>query len=321
MFAGPVSFSDEAGAEPAGGPRESAVLEITHRSSVTEDQIDDLGHMNVRYYGVNARAATDAVLGSWAGQPLSNLELDDIYTRHHREQLLGADLTVRSGVVGVSADGVEIYHELANAESGVLAATFVHRLHVPKGEAPLSAEVVAALETLVTPIPEQGATRSISLDGDPVEGAPTFAEVQNRGLAMRLVREVEADECHSDGRYRADMATMLVWAGVAPEGIRQSYLETGENGEKMGWAAMENRVRTLRLPRLGDRVQSFSALMEINDKTTRRRAWCYDADRGDLLTTFEVVNLAFNIDARKPMSIPTASREREAQRLHPDLDV
>ena len=38
-----------------------SALEITHRSSVTEDQIDHLGHMNVQYYGTNARAATRAM--------------------------------------------------------------------------------------------------------------------------------------------------------------------------------------------------------------------------------------------------------------------
>ncbi|MFT6393412.1 MAG: hypothetical protein ACJA14_002942, partial [Ilumatobacter sp.] len=30
-------------------------LAVTHTSTVTADQIDHLGHMNVRYYGVNAR--------------------------------------------------------------------------------------------------------------------------------------------------------------------------------------------------------------------------------------------------------------------------
>ncbi len=37
-------------------------LTTTHTSTVTEDQIDHLGHMNVRFYAVNARAGTDALL-------------------------------------------------------------------------------------------------------------------------------------------------------------------------------------------------------------------------------------------------------------------
>ena len=37
-------------------------LTVTHHSAVTEDQIDHLGHMNVRFYGVNAHAGTAAIL-------------------------------------------------------------------------------------------------------------------------------------------------------------------------------------------------------------------------------------------------------------------
>ena len=36
----------------------ATALTVTRRSSVTEDQIDHLGHMNVRFYGVNAQAGT-----------------------------------------------------------------------------------------------------------------------------------------------------------------------------------------------------------------------------------------------------------------------
>jgi hypothetical protein len=47
--------------------------------------------------------------------------------------------------------------------------------------------------------------------------------------------------------------------------------------------------------------------------------WAYDVDRRDLLITFEVVNLAFDVGARRPMRIPDAIRAREASVLHPDL--
>ena len=68
------------------------MLRTTHTSTVTEDQIDHLGHMNVRFYGVNAQAGTRAVLGGlpgWTGRPYL---VHDTYTRHHREQLFGTTL-------------------------------------------------------------------------------------------------------------------------------------------------------------------------------------------------------------------------------------
>ena len=45
----------------------------------------------------------------------------------------------------------------------------------------------------------------------------------------------------------------------------------------------------------------------------------YDLDRGDLLTTFEIVNLAFDIKARAAMSIPANIRSAERALVHEDL--
>src|SRR5262245_51967073 len=103
-------------------------LQTTHESTVTEEQIDHLGHMNVRFYAVNAKASTDALLADlpgWGGRPHV---VHDLYTRHLREQLLGTSLVVRSAVIGAGADGLRLYHELAAADTGVLAATFVYRV-------------------------------------------------------------------------------------------------------------------------------------------------------------------------------------------------
>ena len=92
-------------------------LTVTHTSTVTPDQIDHLGHMNVRYYGVNACSATRSLVGA--------APIVDMYTRHHREQLVGAELEVRSGLLDVDDRTVRLYHELANTDTGDVAATFV----------------------------------------------------------------------------------------------------------------------------------------------------------------------------------------------------
>jgi hypothetical protein len=96
-------------------------------------------------------------------------------------------------------------------------------------------------------------------------------------------------------------------------------LHEGPDGERMGWASMETRMVIRRLPRLGDQIQSFSAVIGLADKTSHRIQWAYDVDRGDLLTTFEVVNLAFDTGGRRPMTIPPRLRAAEQSVLHQDL--
>jgi acyl-CoA thioesterase FadM len=297
-------------------------LTTTHHSTVTESQIDHLGHMNVHFYGVNAQAGTAALLGDLTDQTSPKLRPIDIYTRHHAEQLLGARLVVRSGVVGVDAGFLRLYHELANEDTGALAATFFHRLRAedPAGApAPLPEAIVDFARSSIVPVPAHGTTRSIALDTDPVATAPDLLVLQERELAMRKVRTVSADECDAEGAYIRSNAPMLAWGGRPVNDRTPEMLHEAPGGIRMGWASMETRLRVARLPRAGDHIQSFSAVIGLRDKTSHRILWAYDVDHGDLLITFEIVNLAFDIGARSAMSIPPNIREFEQAATHEDL--
>lgn len=289
-------------------------LAVTHRSTVTEEQIDHLGHMNVRFYGVNAAAGTRALLGE-LGVPPGTGRVVDLYTRHLREQLLGAALLVRSGVVGVVLDGLRLYHELVNEATGDLAATFVHRVRL----GPVDPAIADAAAARVVDLPRHGAPRSVSLDTDPVASAPGIARLRALDLAVRKERAVTAEECDAAGDYQPTMAAMLVWGGEPVDGRFPPLLHDGPNGERMGWASMETRMVVNRLPHLGERIQSFSAVTVLADKVMQNIMWAYAVDSGELLTTFEVVNLAFDVNHRRPMPIPDRIRAYERRILHPEL--
>lgn len=294
-----------------------AELAVTFETTVTPDQIDHLGHMNVRFYGRNAQSATTEVLRRLGLDPTTaTMRVDDIYTRHLHEQLVNAPLEVRSGVIDAADGRVRIYHELANQSDGAIAATFVHGVRTDTGD---TADVIAAGRTQLTTIPPHGASRTISLDADPFATAPSIDVVRERGLAMRKPRAIGADECRADGTYIAEYAPMLTWAGEALDGHRGDELVDGPNGERMGWASMETRMTLVRLPRLGDQIQAFGALIEMRDKTMHRVQWAYDLATDELLTMFESVSLAFDTVGRRAMSIPERIRAREATAAHPDL--
>ncbi|MFK7919204.1 MAG: hypothetical protein AB8G14_14105 [Ilumatobacter sp.] len=278
-------------------------LTVTHTSTVTEDQIDHLGHMNVRYYAVNARAATRSLLGS--GQ------IFDMYTRHHREQLLGSELEVRTGILGVDADSTQLYHELVNVSTGYAAATFVYRVR--------SNTPIDQVDTVT--MPEHGRPRSIDLES--VMTTPALSELQELGLAMRAPRDVNTDDTGGGDTVASSLVPMLFWGGEPADGSEFKLVHTGPNGENMGWATMETRVVLNRLPVLGTRIQSFSAVTAVADKTSQQTLWVYDLDgndgSGELLASFEVVSVLFDIGARRAMSIPDEMRARDFSELHPEL--
>jgi acyl-CoA thioesterase FadM len=297
-------------------------LQITHRSEVTEDQIDHLGHMNVRFYAVNAQEGTAAMLAGlpgWGGRPYA---IHDVYTRHHREQLLGTRLVVRSAVLGAGPDGLRLHHELAAEHTGVLAATFVHGIS-PLDEggerAPLPDRLAAAAEDLAVPAPPYAASRTILLGADLMATAPSLATLRERGLAIRREREIDPEECDAAGHYRPELAPMLVWAGEPLTRESGPMLADLPDGTLMAWATMESRIQLRRLPRVGDHIQSFGAGVALHDKVAHRVHWTYDLDRGELLSGFEIVSLAFDIRGRRPVSIPDDHRRRELATLQPDL--
>jgi hypothetical protein len=168
-------------------------------------------------------------------------------------------------------------------------------------------------------VPDYATSRTISLATDLIASAPSLATLHHRGLAMRRDRRVGADECDDRGRYLVDLAPMLVWGGEPIGRGHGPMLEETPDGAPMGWATMETRLQVGRLPTGGDRIQSFGAGIAVHDKVTHRIHWTYDVDRGDLLTAFEVVSLAFDIRARRPVSIPEVNRRRELDALQPDL--
>lgn len=280
----------------------SGQLERSHTSEVTQDQIDELGHMNVRYYVRNAAAGTGSVMADLGIAPDTGLV--DLYTRHHHEQMLGTRLEVRSGLLDV-AGRLGIYHELTNAADGDLGATFVHVLDHPAVEAP------------TVDVPDHGRPRTLDLTADPVVSAPTLAQVRELGLENRAVRRVDDEDTLGGDVVPPAAATGLIWGGLPPDGIERNWIQRRDDGVMMGWATMESRVNVRSLPAKGTPIQSFGAVTAIERKTNRMIMWAFDLETEELLVVFEVVNLAFDIDERRSMVIPDDVRLSDQERLHP----
>lgn len=295
---------------------DNSSLLVTHQMTVDENHIDHLGHMNVRFYGVAAEAASRALAARFGVGETAPVSVVDAYTRHHREQLLGAELEVRSGALATSPSRLRLYHELRNPERDEIAATFVYGVEVDGG---FNDTVLAAAADHLTDIPEYGQPRSIDLDANPLTSAPSLDLVNERELAMRHPRAVNEDECDDNGNYLPGMAPMLTWGGRPLRGESGPFLHNGPNGEKMGWASMETRMACNRLPRLGDRIQAFGANLAIADKITHRIQWAYDLDTSELLCSFEVISLAFDTISRRAMQIPPEMRELHELGYNPDL--
>lgn len=303
-------------------------LERLYEGKVGGEEIDDLGHMNVRYYGERALNATGRLLSDHGldsrtyESMRASLEVNDVYTRHLREQLVGAPLAVMGGVLEAHEDGVRLYHELLNTENGELAAAFVHRVGLRSldhhSTLRLPEIALKSLRESIVSWPEHGRPRSIDLD----RPAPSLSlsEARERGLALRKERSVLEAECDSSGSVPASQRQELVWGGepIPPNSGGPPIFDL-EDGSRMSMAALETRSQLMEPPRLGMRIQSFSATVDVAKKTTIRRAWVFDVDHERILFSNTFVDIALHLGKRRAMEIPPTMRARLEANLHSDL--
>jgi acyl-CoA thioesterase FadM len=303
-------------------------LRRLHEARVADDQIDHLGHMNVRFYHERALAASRALatLHGLSPEALEEmggvLEVRDAFTRHYREQLAGAPLAVLGGVLEVRPDGLRVVHELVNTERAELSAAFVHELALREAGSqqplPLPEPVAKSASTALVAWPEHGRPRTLDLDRTP--DTLTLAVARERELAMRHERVVQPDECDAQGLFLTPRYLELIWGGdpIAARGPAAALVEMGEGGS-LGWATLESRAVLLELPRVGTRIQSFGAEVELARKTSCRHHWVFDTQSGRLLCAHSVVNLAFDIANRCAVEIPAHIRTALESQYHPDL--
>lgn len=299
-----------------------------HESRVEAADIDNLGHMNVRIYAQKAARAAKA-LAAEIGLDHNVLEsagavveTTDSHTRFYREQLEGAPLEVRGGVISAEAEGIAVYLELTNPETGDRAATFrnVFQLRGGESRAPRAIEqdVLARAHGLKVDWPEHGRPRSLALG--PVRADITVGDMEAHGVKTRFdAYTVRPEECDSygymdlsDGMALA-FARMPIKLGPKHRGFRSP------NGEPIFIATVEQRHFIFRLPRAGARVVSYSVNTAIGGKLIEFRHWSFDEATGEALSVMAQVGLNFDIETRQTMDFSADMRAEMESNLHPDL--
>jgi len=263
----------------------------------------------VRYYGMNAHAATTAFCAELG---LGNPSVVSRYTRHHHEQMEGNELEVRSAVAAAGEAGAGrlcFYHELRNRADDDLAATFVFEVDHPRVETP-------GIE-----LPDYGRPRSLRLDANGLASAPPFEELLERGLAVRLPRTVTTEDSMGADEVPTWLVNNLIWGGERPDG-ESDWIRELPNGDRFAFAVMESRlwVRGTPVP-VGTPIQSFGANVAIADKVVHDVNWCYDTSTGEPLAAMEGVDVCFNMTERRSMSLPASARARSEETLFPQYAI
>lgn len=304
---------------------------LLHQSEVAPEEIDSLGHMNVRFYiarvvQANAELLRRAGLYDSAARDLRVRQVDT-YTRFHKEQFVGASLETLGGFVKPAAGallegtaGILCYFEIRNAESGVIAATFLVRSRlfntVTQQFLALPPATIWQNSEWAMLVPEQGLPRSLKMTAPSRLDYATVdsAVVDNPAIGMMSGRRagvVRPEDCDDQGRLKDELDVMFLIARQHMEASELSGdkafgppVQTDSQGRRFSWAMMETRSVQFKRPKLGDSVVSLGADIAWSEKWRHSRRWTFVAETGELLGIADSLGICIDLDARKALPIP-----------------
>src|ERR1700760_195853 len=106
-------------------------MRLFDETLVRDDEIDTLGHLNVRHYMARVLRSGELLMSELGVGPKARATQDvilarvDTYSRYQREQFTGAPLEVWGGVLAADKLGVRTYFEVRNPAKAEIAASFI----------------------------------------------------------------------------------------------------------------------------------------------------------------------------------------------------
>jgi acyl-CoA thioester hydrolase len=302
-------------------------LKVLHESTVQPEEIDALGHMNVRYYMARVDQANRSMLAEMGihEEPGKAFRRLDTYTRFHREQFAGATLHTLGGLIAVEGSDesreVNGYFEIRNPDNNQIAASFILRSCLIDVSSQQVLDITAnsgnsanndnTSEYSVL-VPEHGMPRSLSLN-DPArisleELEAVVGDDPAPGMMSgRRKNVVHADDCDTDGRLREEVDLMFVLhrptTGDENELGGPPVMRDSE-GRRYSWAMIETRSVVWHRPMEGEIVLSIGADIANGEKWRQSRRWMFAEETGLLLGISDSVGLCIDLDARRSIPMP-----------------
>jgi len=318
-------------------------MQILYASEVGSDEIDHLGHVNVRFYMERAQAGNRKLLETIGLAPAAlagaRAVQNDTYTRYHREQFQGSTLQVKGGVLKAAPEGLTTYMEVVNDAKGQVAATFILNtvLIDPPTRAgrPIPGAALAAADGWRVELPEHGRPRTIDLGPPRLDLtyealAERIGEDHGDPMSRRMEQVVDAEDCDEHG-FQSDGIDMMFGGGRGRRFDREAMAKamregqwgpmtfSSDDGRRFGWASMETRHVRLSQPRAGDRLLTIGGEIGLGAKIRHSRRWAFNAATGALVSLNDNVNIALDLDARRSIEIPPEFRVRLERRHTPEF--
>ena len=300
------------------------------RGGVNSWELDEMGHMNVRYYGARAveglvgLAAALEMPRAFSADADATLLVREQHIRFLREARAGAPLYMTGAVLEIGETDARLLLQLFHSATGERAATYrILVSHVTARDArpfAWSHRTREAAAALTMQTPEQAAPRSVN--DDPVTTLASTDRAESLGLTHASAGAFGAQDCDVFGRMRPELVIGRISDGMGNVlgGMRMPAppSEDGTPG-RTGGAVLEYRLIHWDWPRAGDRFLVRSGLAGVEARSQRLVHWMLDPATGRPWATAEAIAISLDLQARKIIPYSDAHRAFLQTRLKPGL--
>ncbi len=306
------------------------------RGGVNTWELDDMGHMNVRFYvaraaeGLVGVAAALGLPDAFRRNATSTLLVKEQHIRFMREARARAPLHMTAGVLELGDSEARILQLIVHSNTGEIAAAIqtvvAHATVQDERPFPWSDRSRALARGLMTTVPDNARPRSLTLE--PVESVASLEAADRMGLIRLAAGAFSDQECDVFGRMRAEQFIGRVSDGVPRlaaafrESVVEAAVEAGaDKPARVGGAVLEYRLLHLAWPRIGDRFEVRSGVAGVDQRAQRIVHWMLDPETGKAWGSSEAVAISLDLDARKIISINEEAQAVIRRRITPGLGL
>jgi len=232
------------------------------------------------------------------------------HVRYLRELRVGDLLHVRSGVLDVAGDWIDLGHQVYDSGDDAFCTSVEQRVALvengSRATVPLTAALREAAERLRAEWPRAA------------EAAPVHPVLEGDGgfvdTARDIIKPWEVDVLGYAAfpayvhRFSAANGHVLAGFGVTPAYMR---------AENRGFSTFEFRLHFPGSLRAGDPVLVRSGLLHVGSSSMRFLHRMANARTGEVVATLEQAGVHLDMEARRPTPLPDAFRARARAMLAP----
>ena len=278
-----------------------------YKNSVQAHEIDNLGHMNVRYYvkhcidSYKLNFRINNLISNYQNLE-NNLFLEKINIRYLNEQRLGTPFLINFYVSKIESDKIIVFQEMENLETTKISATFilVFKIKIQKEfiknkfeffiieqpykqkKVPVYGEIKGLLNT-----------RDLKLD---------YFELQNYPKIFDTFCGLASAKNSIISKYLDASDYMGIVSAAVPNLLIKSNHSVFETN--IGGAAVEYEFFFNKFVEPNTSIKLFSGLRNIKNKTYTWSHWLVDIDNKKVLAIANSVIVTMDLKNRKSVQIP-----------------